>query len=190
MPADSPGYLRIATEEAFATPEILAAWREMLDSGAVDDPGFRSLWGFYLSSDAERPRSLRERLVDLGERRLADMDAAGIDQQVISLTAPGPQIFDADRGSALAALANDQLAEACRRHPGRFYGLTAIAPQDPARAAGEIERGARSLGFKGVIINSHTRDEYLDDPKFWPVLEAAEALDTPVYLHPNTPPGA
>ena len=187
MPAKDPGYLRIATEEAFAPPEILAAWREMLDAGSADDPGFRSLWGFYLGSDAERPRLLRERLVDLDERRLADMDAAGIDRQVISLTAPGPQIFGADRGPAMAALANDQLAEACRRHPGRFYGLTAVAPQDPKSAAAEIERGARILGFKGVIINSHTHDEYLDEPKFWPIFEAAEALDTPIYLHPNTP---
>jgi 5-carboxyvanillate decarboxylase len=181
------GYLRIATEEAFAPPELLAAWREMLDAGSEDDPGFRSLWGFYLTSDAERPRLLRERLVDLGERRLADMDATGIDRQVISVTAPGPQIFDAGRGPAMAALANDRLSEACRRHPDRFTGLTAIAPQDPKAAVAEIERGARSLGFKGVIINSHTRDEYLDDPGFWPIFEAAEALDTPIYLHPNTP---
>jgi 5-carboxyvanillate decarboxylase len=187
VPAENPGYLRIATEEAFATPEILAAWREMLDAGSVDDPGFRSLWGFYLNSDAERPRLLRERLVDLGERRLADMDATGIDRQIISLTAPGPQIFDAARGSAMATMANDQLAEACRRHPGRFSGLTAIAPQDPEGAVAEIERGARRLGFNGVIINSHTHDEYLDDPKFWPIFEAAQALDTPIYLHPNTP---
>jgi 5-carboxyvanillate decarboxylase len=187
VPAEHPGYLRIATEEAFATPEIMAAWQEMLDAGSVDDPGFLSLWGFYLTSDAERPRLLRERLVDLGERRLADMDAAGIDRQIISLTAPGPQIFDAALGSAMATLANDQLAEACRRYPGRFSGLTAIAPQDPGGAAAEIERGARSLGFNGVIINSHTHDEYLDDPKFWPIFEAAEALDAPIYLHPNTP---
>jgi 2,3-dihydroxybenzoate decarboxylase len=186
VPADEPGYLRIATEEAFAPPELLAAWREMLDAGAVDDPGFRSLWGFYLNSDSERATSLRERLQDLGQRRLADMDATGIDRQIISLTAPGTQIFDAGRAVAMATLANDQLAEACQAHPDRYTGLTAIAPQDPEAAAAEIERGAK-LGFKGVIINSHTRDEYLDDPKFWPVFEAAEALDTPVYLHPNTP---
>jgi 5-carboxyvanillate decarboxylase len=186
VPADEPGYLRIATEEAFAPPELLAAWREMLDAGAVDDPGFRSLWGFYLNSDSERATSLRERLQDLGQRRLADMDATGIDRQIISLTAPGTQIFDAGRAVAMATLANDRLAEACQAHPDRYTGLTAIAPQDPEAAAAEIERGAK-LGFKGVIINSHTRDEYLDDPKFWPVFEAAEALDTPVYLHPNTP---
>ena len=189
MPSDGDGlgYLRIATEEAFAPPELLAAWRDLLDSGSVDDPGFRSMWGFYLSSESERARFLRDRLQDLGERRLADMDAAGIDRQVISLTAPGPQIFDTDRAVAMATLANDQLADACRRHPDRFTGLTAVAPQDPAGAAKEIERGARNLGFKGVIINSHTRGEYLDDPKFWPIFEAAEALGTPVYLHPNSP---
>ena len=189
MPSDGDGlgYLRIATEEAFAPPELLAAWRDLLDSGSVDDPGFRSMWGFYLSSESERARFLRDRLQDLGERRLADMDAAGIDRQVISLTAPGPQIFDTDRAVAMATLANDQLADACRRHPDRFTGLTAVAPQDPAGAAKEIERGASTLGFKGVIINSHTRGEYLDDPKFWPIFEAAEALGTPVYLHPNSP---
>jgi 5-carboxyvanillate decarboxylase len=114
------------------------------------------------------------------------MDATGIDRQIISLTAPGTQIFEADRAVAMATLANDQLAQACRAHPDRYTGLTAIAPQNPEAAAAEIERGAK-LGFKGVIINSHTRDEYLDDPRFWPIFEAAEALDTPVYLHPNTP---
>jgi 2,3-dihydroxybenzoate decarboxylase len=175
MPSER-GYLRIATEEAFAPPELIAAWREMLDSGSVDDPGFRSTWGFYLNSASERATFLVDRLQDLGTRRLADMDAAGIDRQVIAVTSPGPQIFDTDRAVAMATLAND-----------RFTGLTAIAPQHPASAATEIERGARSLGFKGVIINSHTQDEYLDDPKFWPIFEAAEALDTPIYLHPNTP---
>jgi 5-carboxyvanillate decarboxylase len=180
------GYLRIATEEAFATQELLDAYRELLDAG-YDDPGFRSLWGFYLSSDSERARFLRSRLVDLGELRLADMEAAGVDRQVLSLTSPGPQVFDADRAAALAALTNDQLAEACRRHPDKFYGLTAIAPQDPSAAVAEIERGARELGFKGVILNSHTRGEYFDDPKFWPIFEAAEALDAAIYLHPNSP---
>jgi len=181
------GYLRIATEEAFAPPELVAAWQEMLENGVDLDPGFVSLVGFYSTHASERARSVRERLQDLGERRLADMDASGIDRQIISLTAPGTQVFDADRGVAMATLANDQLAEACRRHPSRFTGLTAIAPQDPESSAKEIERGARELGFKGVIINSHTNGEYLDDQKFWPIFEAAEALDTPIYLHPTTP---
>ena len=183
-----PGYLRIATEEAFAPPELITLWRSMLEDGTCDDPGFLSLPGFYLRNTAERPAAILARLQDLGERRLADMDAAGIDRQIVSLTCPGTQILGRDLAIAMATLANDQLAEACQKYPDRFTGLTAIAPQDPASAAAEIERGASRLGFKGVIINSHTQGEYLDDPKFWPIFEAAQALDTPIYLHPNSLP--
>jgi 5-carboxyvanillate decarboxylase len=180
-------YLRIATEEAFAPPELMTLWREMLETGTDLDPGFVSLVGFYARHGSERAATVAERLQDLGERRLADMDAAGIDRQIISLTAPGTQVLDPDRAVAMATLANDRLADACRRHPDRFTGLTAIAPQDPPAATKEIERGA-GLGFKGVIVNSHTDGEYLDNQKFWPILEAAEALDTPIYLHPTAPP--
>jgi 5-carboxyvanillate decarboxylase len=187
-PAADGTYLRIATEEAFAPPELIARWRDMIERGTCDDPGFVSLVGFYTAARTERSRFVFDRLQDLGEARLADMAAAGIDRQVISLTAPGTQILDRDAGVAMATLANDRLADACRRYPGRFTGLTAIAPQDPGHAAREIERGHRELGFKGVIINAHTHGEYLDDPKFWPIFEAAEALGTPVYLHPSTPP--
>src|SRR5262249_62107206 len=69
----------------------------------------------------------------------------------------------------------------------RFAGLAAIAPQNPREAAKELERGVQTLGLKGAIINSHTLGEYLDDPKFWEIFAAAEALDVPVYLHPNSP---
>lgn len=179
-------YLRIATEEAFVPPELFAAWRQMLETESDLDPGFVALVGYYTSHDSERARFVRGRLQDLGDQRLADMDAAGIDRQVISLTAPGTQVLDSSRGTGMAILANDQLADACQRHPERFSGLTAIAPQDPHNAAKEIERGS-GLGLKGVIINSHTNGEYLDDQKFWPIFEAAEALDTPIYLHPTTP---
>ena len=183
------GYRRIATEEAFIPPELHKMYRDLIASGGVDDPGFNSLVGYYLGSTSERARNVSERLQDLGERRLADMDATGIDLQIVSLTSPGVQVLKTDAAIAMARLANDQLAAAIRRHPTRFAGLTAIAPQDPAEAAKEIERGAK-LGLRGVIINSHTQGEYLDDAKFWPIFEAAEALGTPVYLHPNTPPPA
>ena len=66
--------------------------------------------------------------------------------------------------------------------------MIAIAPQAPSEAAKEIQRGVNELGMHSVVVNSHTHGEYLSDPKFWEIFEAAEAHDTPIYLHPNTPP--
>lgn len=181
------GYLRIATEEAFVTQEAFDMYAEILD-GPDPDPGFNSLWGFYLRSMAERPLFIREALLDLGERRLADMDARGIDRAVLALTSPGTQVLAKDKAVALARNSNDVLAEACRNHPDRFTGMAACAPQDPEGAAKEIERAVTKLGMKAVIINSHTQGHYLDEPQFAPILEAAEALDVPIYIHPNTLP--
>ena len=181
------GYLRIATEEAFAPPELMDLFAEVLDGDDVD-PGFESLMGFYMRHRSERATEIFRRLQDLGEERLRDMDARGIDRQVIALTAPGTQILSADKAKTISVLANDRLAEACARHPDRFTGMAACAPQDPAHAAREIERAVTTLGMRAVVINSHTHGEYLSDQKFWPILEAAEALDVPIYLHPQTPP--
>ena len=180
------GYLRIATEEAFCPPELMRRFRQVLEDKSIDDPGFYKLWGFY-GGQSERARLLSERIQNLGEGRLADMDATGIDRQILSITCPGVQMFKPAEGTALARAANDQLAAAIARHPNRFAGLTAIAPQDPAAAAREIERGVNQLGLKGVIVNSHTQNRYLDEPDFWPILEAAATCDVPLYLHPNTP---
>jgi 2,3-dihydroxybenzoate decarboxylase len=115
------------------------------------------------------------------------MDATGIDLQILSLTSPGVQVFDAATAVSVAKASNDQLAEAIRKHPDRFAGLAAIAPQNPTEAAKELERSVRRLGLKGAILNSHTLGEYFDDPKLWDIFAAAEALDVPIYLHPNSP---
>jgi len=184
------GFKRIATEEAFNTKEIANAYRDLLASGASNDIGFNSLVGYYLRNPSERTRAVAERLEDLGSRRLGDMDATGIDMQIVSLTAPGVQIFDADLGEGLARSANDELADAIAKHPTRYSGLAAIAPQNPAAAAKELERAVTQLKLKGAIVNSHTHGEYLDDEKFWDILAAAEALDVPLYIHPNTPPNS
>ena len=183
----TPAYRRIATEEAWATPELIQHYVRIIETRSIDDPGFYSLWGFFATSQTPRARDLYERVQDLGARRLADMDAAGIDMQLLLLTAPGVQVFDAATAVALAASTNDQLAATIRGNPTRFAGLAAVAPQDPQAAAREIERGVQKLGLKGAVINSHTQGEYLDDPKFWDIFAAAEALDVPIYIHPNTP---
>jgi 2,3-dihydroxybenzoate decarboxylase len=180
-------YQRIATEEAFATTEQLRLYRRMLSDGSIHDPGFLSLWGFYLQSPSERATQIIERLQNIDSRRIADMDATGISLQILSLTSPGVQVFDAATAVSFARDSNDQLAAAIAKYPTRLAGLAAVAPQNPREAARELERGVRTLGLKGAILNSHTLGEYLDDPKFWDIFAAAEALDVPVYLHPNSP---
>ena len=169
MSDDTPdiGYRRIATEEAYAPPDMLDRYRALIKDHASFDPGFESLMGYFLFNGSDWTRAVIERLEDLGERRLADMDDAGIDHQVIALTAPGIQIFDADTATGLATDYNDQLAEAIAGHPDRFSALAAVAPQHPSAAAAELERAVKTLGLKGAIVNSHTRGEYLDDAKFW-----------------------
>lgn len=118
------------------------------------------------------------------------MDSCGIAKQLVFLTAPGVQVFDASLGASLAKEANDQLAGKISLHPDRYAGLAAIAPQDARNAVKELQRAVKILGLKGAVINSHTQGEYLDEPKYWEIFEAAEALGVPLYLHPNTPPPA
>jgi len=180
-PAKVP-YKRIATEEAWITPEILKGYRELIRKKA-GDAGFLSLWGVFI----KRGGILLDRLLDMSENRVQDMDATGIDVQLLLLTAPGVQVFSAGTARSLAASSNDQLSEAIRKYPKRFAGLAAIAPQSPAAAAKELERGVKKLGLKGAVINSHTKGEYLDNPRYWDIFEAAEALDVPIYIHPQTP---
>ncbi len=175
---------RIAVEEAFITADILAGWKKVLAASDVE-PGFAKLGGSLLKPSAAGTQ-LVNNLLDTGPDRIAHMDEVGIDVQVLSLTSPGVQIFETDMAVRLAAEANDALAAAIDAYPKRLAGLVAVAPQDPAAAAREIERG-KKLGLSGVIINSHTRGEYLDLPKYRPILEAAEALSMPIYLHPREP---
>jgi uncharacterized protein len=127
------------------------------------------------------------KLSDLGEGRLADMDAAGIDVQVLSVTAPATQELDPATAVALARDANDQLAAAVAAHPDRFAGFATLPTPDPEAAAAELARTVTSLGFKGAMINGHTGGRFLDDRAYWPIFERAEELGVPVYLHPTYP---
>lgn len=176
---------RIAVEEAFVTPEIMAQWHVVL-AGRDVEPGFAKM-GETILAQTPANKPLDDRLLDIGAGRIAHMDSIGIDMHILSLTSPGVQVFDGPLATRLAAESNDALAAAVKAHPTRFAGLAAIAPQDPPTAAREIERAAHKLDLCGVIINSHTMGEYLDAAKYRPIFEAAEALDMPIYLHPREP---
>jgi hypothetical protein len=159
----------ISIEDHFWTPAIAEA------IGALRNP----------DTDAGGP--LAANLLDLGERRLAAMDAAGIDLQVISHTTPGVQHLDAETAVPLAREANDALARAIAEHPDRFAGFATLPTSVPEAAADELERGVTELGFKGAMINGHTNGRFLDDRAFDVLLARAARLGVPLYLHPAEP---
>lgn len=128
-----------------------------------------------------------EPLLDFEKKRLAEMDEAGIAIQVLTLGGPGCEDFEPSEGVEMAGKSNDELATVIKRHPERFVGLAALAPQDPDRADDELERCVSDLGFRGGKINSHVQGEYLDNEKYWSIFERAERLGAPIYLHPRLP---
>jgi predicted TIM-barrel fold metal-dependent hydrolase len=135
--------------------------------------------------------ALRDRLLDVGELRIKEMDEAGIDLQVLSHTAPATQRFDADQGPGIARAANDRLADTVKGSKGRFAGFASLPTANPKAAADELERAVTKLGFKGAMIHGltwiGTERLFIDDKRFWPIFERAQALDVPIYLHPAIP---
>jgi uncharacterized protein len=161
----------ITLEEHFATAEVLKTSAEL-------QPASRNNF----------VKVVEEKLLDLGKTRIADMDAAGIDLQVISLTNAGLDKLDGAKATPLIRDSNDKLAAAVQAHPQRFAGFAALAMQEPEKAAAEFERSVRKLGFKGALVHGTTKGVFLDDPRFTPLFETAQALDVPIYLHPTLPP--
>lgn len=161
----------ITLEEHFATPEFLKITAHLQSAAR-----------------SNFVKAVEGKLLDLGDGRIADMDAADIDMQVLSLTGAGIDKLDASTATALVHDTNDRLAAAVRAHPQRLAGFAALALQEPEKAAGEFERCVRQLGFKGALVHGTTRGMFLDDPQFTPLFETAQALDVPIYLHPAPPP--
>lgn len=145
----------------------------------------RQRW--YRDRSKHLGHDMEAELKDIGASRIAAMDAAGIDVQVLSLTTPGAQAFDGDLAISIATDANDRMSAAIKAWPGRFEAFAALPTAVPDAAVRELDRTVRELGFKGAMINSHTRGSFLDDRKYWPIFERAEALGVPIYLHPNQP---
>src|SRR6185503_15389511 len=132
----------IAIEEHFITP----MYRQKVAANE-----FRN---FYLTSRSEQiGHDIVEQNSDLGAKRLAHMDAAGVDVQVLSFGSPGPQAFDAEVAVPMARDANDRLFETVKKHPQRFAGFAALPTADPEASALELERAVRRLGMKGAMIH-------------------------------------
>src|SRR5277367_3420772 len=143
---------------------------------------------FVRATGAPRFAELQPKLLDLGDGRIADMDEAGIDLQVLSLASMGFDALDAATATALAHDVNDELAAAVRAHPNRLAGFAMVGLKDANAAAAELDRCVTRLGFPGALVDGTTQGLFLDDPRFLPFFEAAAHLNVPVYLHPALPP--
>ena len=168
----------VALEEHFVTAPVLAAWEAV-------EPRWQDL-----SLGPSRDATSGRRLLDLGADRLAAMDEAGVDVQVLSLSTPGLANVPPGQAVALQRESNDELSQLVRSHPDRYGGLATLATPAPERAAAELARAVTTLGLDGAMVFGRTRDRSLDNRDFWPIFEAAEALNAPLYLHPQTPPRA
>src|ERR1700758_2883765 len=129
---------KIALEEHFAIPDTL-----------MDSAGFvpESYWP-----------ELKSRLLDIQERRIAEMDKHGIATTILSLNAPAVQaIPDTKRADEIARRANDYLAEQVARRPDRFQAFAALPMQDPELAAKELTRCVNELGFRGALVNGFSQ---------------------------------
>jgi gamma-resorcylate decarboxylase len=163
---------KIALEEHFAIAETLSDSRGYLPE--------------------ETWTELRDRALDIHDRRLREMDRHGIELMILSLNAPAIQaIADPARAVEVARKANDYLAEQVSKRPDRFQGFAALPMQEPEQAARELERCVRELKFRGALVNGFSQVgdavAYYDLPQYWPFWETVERLDVPFYLHPRNP---
>jgi 2,3-dihydroxybenzoate decarboxylase len=141
----------------------------------------------FTGGEAPRGIPIDKKLYDFADVRIKEMDAAGIDIQVLSHGAPSAQKLPADIAATLTAQVNDRLAKICETNPKRFAAFAALPTADPKAAADELERTVTKLGFKGAMIHGTSNGEFIDAQKYWPIYERAEKLDVPIYLHPSNP---
>ena len=165
---EASSYRVITLEEHFTTSDFLRATSRFLQAAGTSS-------------------ALEAKLLDLGDGRIAAMDEGGVDLQILSLAASGQESLDAEDATALVREANDAAYAATQARPDRFRMFASLALKQPEAAAKELERGVEQLRCVGGFINGTEGGSFLDDRRYWPVFEAAEALDVPLYLHPTPP---
>lgn len=161
----------IAIEEHFLTPEVRKAWKNFPDA----DPTHTMELG-----------EIDTLLDETGAERLRRMDETGVDVQVLSLTTPGVHNLK-EQSATIARNTNDMLAAVIATQPERFEGFATLATPVPKEAAPELERAVKQLGFKGAMLCGRTGEKNLDHSDYWPIFECAEALQVPLFIHPQIP---
>ena len=131
---------------------------------------------------------ISERLLDLGERRIAEMDSMGVDVQIVSIAPPGTNGLPSREAIALSREANDRASEAVGRHPARLRAMTTLPMADPQAAVAELERTVGMPGHVGVMAYGRCGERPLDDPAYDELLAAVAAMGRPLFVHPQIPP--
>ncbi|RYD62599.1 MAG: amidohydrolase [Sphingomonadales bacterium] len=168
----------VALEDHYVPAELFAAWAEQ--------PEDQRDLSYAQSSVGE----VRRRLEDLEGERLREMDRAGIDVQVLSLTTPGLQSLCEPQAIAMSRRINDLTAAAIRRRPDRFQGFATLPLATAEPAVAELRRAVVELGLNGAMVYGRLGERNMDDRLFWPVYEEAARLRVPLYVHPQSPPAA
>lgn len=178
--ADNSKRMKIITiEEHFLNAATTEATRDEIERIA---PGHAKA---FVADFGSRQTMKPGQLYDIGAGRIADMDANGIDAQILSYNSPATELLPSPLAVELARQANDQLAEAIAAYPGRFYGFATLPMSDPEAAAKELRRCVTELGFKGAMINGTAHGRFMDEPEFEVFFATAAELDVPLYIHPT-----
>lgn len=121
----------------------------------------------------------------LGPEWLDWIDTRGIDVQVLSLNQYWWYKADATLARRITRVQDEGLADWCKKHPGRFVGLSSVAMQHPLLAAEQLEYAVNTLGLRGAAIGGHVEGEVPSSPRFDPFWAKAEQLGVPVFMHPE-----
>lgn len=162
--------------------------RELFDKEGT--PGYESIESTKILFPPDKFNTMCDTISNIGDSRIKMMDSIGLTMQVLSLCSANMEILPDDQAIYYSTLSNDILAEGIRKNPTRLRGFAALPTGNPEAAAKELERCKNIGGFVGAIINGHINGHYLDEPKFEPILAAAENLNMPLYIHPAVPPKA
>jgi len=133
------------------------------------------------------PEHLIKALDGVGDQRLADMDAMGVDRQVLSIHTPGTQVLEPADAVTVSREANDILAAVVAAEPARYACFATLPTPDPATAVDELERCVRELGHCGAMVYGRTGEKFIDHPDFAPIFDKAGQLEVPIYIHPQRP---
>jgi len=165
---------RVTVVDVHSHVRVPEAWELVKDRIARD--------GHYGDMAQANPDNLGNiRNVD---KRLADLDAMGIDVQAVSIN-PFWYWADEDLARKIIQVQNEKIAAFCAAHPDRFVGLGSVALQHPSLAVEQIEDGVKKLGMRGFAIGGSVNGDDLSAPKFNPIWAKAEELEALIFIHPQ-----